>query len=178
MGSWRVLNRCGRTIGHLTVGVFAVTGVLLLLFAFLVSSWEMDGKAEGRWLRTSPCDNEKLFQWGQTHSEPTDGSPRSWYQPARGRESEQYPIICDIRVAIACDIRGWRNFGFNSWTSSYTYPAYHTCFVNDDITSYVQFQYFMPWTIPISVDYCVCNWSGRLSINWSCPGNWFRRLSI
>ena len=29
------------------------------LFAFLVSSWEIDGKAERRWLGTSPCDNER-----------------------------------------------------------------------------------------------------------------------
>ena len=46
---------CGRTIGHLTVGEFTVTGVVpLFLFAFLVSSWEMDWKAERRWLGTSP----------------------------------------------------------------------------------------------------------------------------
>ena len=32
------LYRCGRTIGHLTVGDFAVMGVPLFLFAFLVSS--------------------------------------------------------------------------------------------------------------------------------------------
>ena len=30
--------RCGRTIGHLTVGNFAVTGVPLFLVAFLVTS--------------------------------------------------------------------------------------------------------------------------------------------
>ena len=35
-----------------------MTGVPLFLFAFLVSSWEMDGKAERRWLVTSPCDNK------------------------------------------------------------------------------------------------------------------------
>ena len=35
-----------------------------------------------------------------------------------------------------------------------------------------------PWTIPMSIDYCVYNWFRRLSINWNCPGNWFRRLSI
>ena len=50
MGFWRVLYRCGRTIGHLTVGEFTVTGVPLFLFVFLVSSWEMDGKAEHWWL--------------------------------------------------------------------------------------------------------------------------------
>ena len=32
------LDRCGRTIGHLTVGEFTVTGVPFFLFAFLVSS--------------------------------------------------------------------------------------------------------------------------------------------
>ena len=32
------LYRCGRTIGHLTVGDFAVMGVPLFLFAFLVRS--------------------------------------------------------------------------------------------------------------------------------------------
>ena len=53
--------RCGRTIGHLTVGEFTVTGVLLLMFAFLVSSWEMNGKAERRWLGTSLCDNERTI---------------------------------------------------------------------------------------------------------------------
>ena len=61
MGFWRVLYRCGRTIGHLTVGEFTVTGVLLLMFAFLVSSWEMNGKAERRWLGTSLCDNERTI---------------------------------------------------------------------------------------------------------------------
>ena len=35
-----------------------MTGVPLFLFAFLVSSWKMNGKAEGRWLGTSPCINE------------------------------------------------------------------------------------------------------------------------
>ena len=40
---------------------FTVTGVPLFLFAFLVSSWEMDGKAERRWLGTSPCDNERTI---------------------------------------------------------------------------------------------------------------------
>ena len=38
-----------------------MTGVPLFLFAFLVSSWEMDGKAEHRWLGTSPCDNERTI---------------------------------------------------------------------------------------------------------------------
>ena len=60
MGFWRVLYRCGRTIRQLTVGEFTVTGVPLFLFAFLVNSWEMDGKAECRWLGTSPCDNERI----------------------------------------------------------------------------------------------------------------------
>ena len=58
MGFWRVLHRCGRTIGHLTVREFTVTGVPIFLFAFLVSCWEMDEKAERRWLGTSPFDNE------------------------------------------------------------------------------------------------------------------------
>ena len=43
------------------VGEFTATGVPLFLFAFLVSSREIDGKAEGRWLGTSPCDNERTF---------------------------------------------------------------------------------------------------------------------
>ena len=58
MGYWRVLYRCDRTIGHLTVGYFAVMGVPLFLSAFLVSSWKMNGKVEGRWLGTFPSDNE------------------------------------------------------------------------------------------------------------------------
>ena len=33
-------------------------GVALFLSAFLVSSWKMNGKAEGRWLGTSSCDIE------------------------------------------------------------------------------------------------------------------------
>ena len=56
-----VMNRCDRTIGHLTVGEFTVTRVPLFLFAFLVSSRDMDGKAERRWLGTSPCDNERTI---------------------------------------------------------------------------------------------------------------------
>ena len=56
-----ILYRCGRTIGHLTVGQFTLTGVPLFLFAFLVSSCKMDGKAERRWLGTSPCDNERTI---------------------------------------------------------------------------------------------------------------------
>ena len=38
--------------------------------------------------------------------------------------------------------------------------------------------YVTPWNIPISIDHCVCNWFWRLSFNWICAGNWFRRLSI
>ena len=53
--------RCARAVGNLTVGEFTVTGVPLFLFAFLVSSWEMDGKTERRWLGTSPCDNERTI---------------------------------------------------------------------------------------------------------------------
>ena len=53
--------RCGRTIGHLTVRECTVTGVPIFLFAFLVSSCEMDGKAERRWFGTSPCDNERTI---------------------------------------------------------------------------------------------------------------------
>ena len=53
--------RCDHAIGHLTVGEFTVTGVPLFLFAFLLSSWEMDGKAERRWLGTSPCDDERTI---------------------------------------------------------------------------------------------------------------------
>ena len=40
-----MLYRCGRTVGHLRVGEFTVTGIPLFMFAFLVSSWQMDGKA-------------------------------------------------------------------------------------------------------------------------------------
>ena len=38
-----------------------MTGVPLFLFAFLVSSGEMDGKAKHRWLGISPCDNERTI---------------------------------------------------------------------------------------------------------------------
>ena len=61
MGFWRVLYRCGRTIGNLTVGDFPVTGVPLFLFGFLVSSLEIDGKAQRRWLGTSQCDSERIM---------------------------------------------------------------------------------------------------------------------
>ena len=57
----KVLHRCGRTFGHFMVGEFTVTEVPLFLFAFLVSSCKMDGKAERRWLGTSPCDNERTI---------------------------------------------------------------------------------------------------------------------
>ena len=36
-----------------------MTGVPFFLFAFLVSSRAMDGKAERRWLGTFPCDNQR-----------------------------------------------------------------------------------------------------------------------
>ena len=62
-----------------------MTGVPLFLFAFLVGSWKMNGKAEDRWLGTSRAITNELH-WGQTHSESTR-SPRSWYHRARGRES-------------------------------------------------------------------------------------------
>ena len=52
---------CARTIGHLTDGESTVTGVPLFLFPFQVSSCEMDGKSERRWLGTSPCDNERTI---------------------------------------------------------------------------------------------------------------------
>ena len=51
------MYRCGLTMGHLTVGDFAMTGVPLFLFAFIVSSSEMGGKAGGRWLGTSLYEN-------------------------------------------------------------------------------------------------------------------------
>ena len=38
VGISRVLCRCGRIIGHVTVRDYAVTGVPLFVFAFLVSS--------------------------------------------------------------------------------------------------------------------------------------------
>ena len=38
-----------------------VTGVPLFLFAFRVSSGEMDGKDERRWLGTSPSDNKRTI---------------------------------------------------------------------------------------------------------------------
>ena len=47
--------------GHLTVRDFTVTGVSLFLFAFLVSSGEIDAKARGRRLGSSPCDNERTI---------------------------------------------------------------------------------------------------------------------
>ena len=85
MGFWRVLYRCVRTVGHLTGGEFTVTGVPLFLFAFLVSSWEMDGKAERGWLGTSPCDNKRtialrknaLRAYGGNFSELIPPGPRS-----------------------------------------------------------------------------------------------------
>ena len=66
-GTYVYPYRCGRTIGHLTIGEFTVTGVPLFLFAFLVSSLEMDGKAERRWLGTSPCDDERSIAVSYTH---------------------------------------------------------------------------------------------------------------
>ena len=36
-------------------------GSSTFLFAFLVSSWEMGGKAEPRWLGTSPCDSKRII---------------------------------------------------------------------------------------------------------------------
>ena len=36
----------------------------------------------------------------------------------------------------------------------------------------------MPWTIPIAIDYCVCNSFWRRSTNWNGPDNWFRRLPM
>ena len=47
----RGMYRCGRTIEHLTVGEFTVTGDPLFLSAFRLSSWEMDG-GDGREGRT------------------------------------------------------------------------------------------------------------------------------
>ena len=40
----------------------------------------------------------------------------AWYQ------------ICDIRVANACGIRGWRSLGFYAWTSSYAGGV--LCYIN------------------------------------------------
>ena len=48
-------------VPHLTVGGFTMTGVPLFLFALPVSSWKMNRKAEGRWLGTSLCDNERTI---------------------------------------------------------------------------------------------------------------------
>ena len=40
---------------------FCCDGSSTFLFAFLVSSLKMNGNAEGRWLGTSPCDNERTI---------------------------------------------------------------------------------------------------------------------
>ena len=53
-----MLYRCGRTIGHFTVGGFTAAGVPRFRFAFLVSSGEIDRKVERPGLGTSPCDND------------------------------------------------------------------------------------------------------------------------
>ena len=89
MGFWRVLYRCGRTIGHLTVGECTVTGVPLFLLAFLVSSCEMDGKAERRWPGTSPCDNERTIALRKNAVQAYEGKSSELIPPARGRESVQ-----------------------------------------------------------------------------------------
>lgn len=62
-----------------------MTGLALFLSAFLVSYSEMDGKAEGRWFGTSPCDNEitnafrtnALRAYEGKSSEPIPPGPRS-----------------------------------------------------------------------------------------------------
>ena len=77
--SKRDMYRCGRTIGHLTVGEFTVTVVPLFLFAFQVSSWEI-GKAERRWLGTSSCDNER-----------TNALRKNALRPYEGKSSELIP---------------------------------------------------------------------------------------
>ena len=35
-----------------------------------------------------------------------------------GQHDTKYFEVCDIRVANAYAIRGWRNLGFSAWTSS------------------------------------------------------------
>ena len=68
-------------IGYLTVGDFAVTGIPLFLFAFLVSSWKTKRKAEGRWLGTSPCDKERTIELRTNALRAYEGKPSDLIPP-------------------------------------------------------------------------------------------------
>ena len=81
MGFWRALYRCGRTIGHLTVGEYTVTVVPFFGLSFLVTSLEMDGKAESRWLGTSPCDNGRTIELRTNALRVYEGKPSELIPP-------------------------------------------------------------------------------------------------
>ena len=79
---------------HVMVG-YILLGVPLSLLAYIAISSEFVIRT-GRSMADSmslPCVlTNKLLHCGQTHSEPTSGSPRSWYHRARGRASRYNSI--------------------------------------------------------------------------------------
>ena len=66
------------------------------------------------------------------HTFGASGSPRSFKKNGHvtlfhcSWRSAWYQI-CDIRVANACGIRGWRNLEFYAWNSSYFVHYFETC---------------------------------------------------
>ena len=76
----------------------------------------------------------------------------AWYQ------------LCGIRVAIACSIRDWRILG-NMLEPARTRNicSVRPCpslvwFCRTRCTIHAVYRHIKPWTIPISINYFICNW--------------------
>ena len=93
---------------HLTVGGFTMTGVPLFLFALPVSSWKMNRKAEGRWLGTSLCDNER-----------TIALRKNALRAYEGKSSELIPPGPRSRVGTKAILSLQKNTSYNIITYPY-----------------------------------------------------------
>ena len=124
-GFWRVLYRCGRTIGHLTVGKLTVTAVPLFLFAFLVSFRYMDGKAKRRWLWTSPCDNEQAIALRKNRLRAYEGNSSELVPPSPwSRVSTRDTMPLCVVVLVVSVAPGIPRKPTRSSSSSLTIPTH------------------------------------------------------
>ena len=79
-----------------------MTGVPFFLFAFLVSSWEMDGKAERRWPGTSPCDNEKTIALRKNALQAYEGKSSELIPPGSRSRVGTHPLCAGHREQLLC----------------------------------------------------------------------------
>ena len=89
---WRCCTAVVVTLGIWRLEILLWRRVPLFLFQFLATSWEMDGKAEGRWLGPSPCDNERTIALRKTALRAYEGKSSELIPPGpRSRIGAVHP---------------------------------------------------------------------------------------